>query len=150
MLWVQWLAHRFGLQWDMQTLGCEQSRRDVSEDTLAPGETFPGPQIGKGFSNQPVCICLVPHWHFSGNDLAVLAAEVVSGTGAPQLCTVRDACCRLQRRGGCSNPTARKVLRFMCLSCMADFANPRNLPSGFPRNSPNPFCSNPLTIWEAR
>lgn len=50
------LAHRFGPQQDVQTLRCEQRRCGVSKDRLAAGETFLGSQIGKGFSNQPVCI----------------------------------------------------------------------------------------------
>ena len=56
LLWVLRLARRFGLQQDVQAPGCEQRRCGVSKDTLAAGETFLGSQIGKGFSNQPVCI----------------------------------------------------------------------------------------------
>jgi len=56
VVWVLWLAPRFGLRQAAQTLGREQSRCGVSKDALEGGEAFLGSQIGKGFCNQPACI----------------------------------------------------------------------------------------------
>lgn len=109
---VLWVAPRFGLQQDAQTLGCEQRRSGVSTDTVAAVETFLGSL--KGFSNQPVCISVgFPTGIFQGMVQPCLLQRGC-GTGAPQPCPVLGACCRPWGRGGCSNPTTGKGLNVLC------------------------------------
>lgn len=103
--------------------------RDVSREGVVylkytgKRRNFLGPQIGKGFTKVPVCLCWVPNWSFPGRSSVVPAAEVVSGTGAPQLGPGEE---ELQ----CSH--CWKLLWFVYLPYMPGCANPRNLPSGLP------------------
>lgn len=136
---VLWLAHRFGLQWDMQAPGHEQRWWGVSKDTLAAGETcllVPDWKI-----SQSVAL-LVPHWHFSGKDCCACCRE---GVGEPLLCPGLEVCCRPQRREVCSSSTAGKVLKF----CVCPVWQTLAIPAGLPRNSLS-VPKNPLVVWEGR
>lgn len=124
------LAHRFGLRWDTQAPGHEQSEWGVSKDTLAAGETcllVPDWKI-----SQSVAL-LVPHWHFSGKDWCACCRD---GVGEPLLRPGLEVCC---------SSTSGKVLKF----CVCLVWQTLAISAGLPRNSLS-VPKNPLVVWEGR
>lgn len=109
---------------------------------LQQGKPVSWSQIGKGFSNQPVCGSAGSSLAFFRERLLCLLQRWCRGTPATPWTR-----CLLQTPGreGCSSSTAGRVLRF----CVCPLWQTLAIPAGLPRNSLS-VPKNPLVVWEGR